>query len=120
MKIINLDKLNQSIRTDDYSDGSYYELVLTRSHGLTKIQFNDHDFNDVWSESCIGIINILRYISTKFCYYCTECYRPDIVWLFEDMLEYILNALFSKKKLKELMNRYNCKFYLDLVDALIK
>ena len=122
MKTINLDKLNQSIRTDDYSDGSYYELVLTRSHGLTMIQFNDHDFNeeDVQSEGVTGIVNILKYISSKFCYYCTECYRPDIVWMFEDMLEYILNTLFSKEKLEELLHRYNCKFYLDLVDALIK
>ena len=118
MKIINL---NQSIRTDESSDGSYYELVLTHSHGLTTIQFNDHDYNgDVWSKRYTGIINILRYISGEICYYCTEQYRPDIVWLFQDMLEYILNTLFSKEKLEELLHRYNCKFYLDLVDAVIK
>lgn len=122
MKTVDLNKLNHVIRTDDYSDGSYYELVLTRTHGITMIQFNNPEFNgeDVWVEGVIGTVNVLKFISAKFCLYCTECYRPDIVWLFEDMLEYVLHTLFSQEKLDKLLHKYNCKFYIDLVDTLIK
>ena len=117
---MNLDNLNHVIRTDVHSDGSYYELVLTRTHGITMIQFKDHDYYDVWSEGVIGTVNVLRYISSKIHYYYTECYRTDVVWLYEDMMEYVLHTLYSEKKLDELLRKYNLQFYLDLVDTLVK
>lgn len=99
MKTVNLDKLNHSIRNET-SDGSYYELILTRTHGITMLQFNDCDSDcnedEVWSENVIGIVNILKYIDAKIWYYRTKHYRTDLLWLYESMLEYILHTLFSK------------------------
>lgn len=118
---MNLDNLNHTIRTDEHSDGSFYELILTRTHGITRIEFNDHDFYeaDVWSEEVIGTVNVLKYISNKIKYYYTECYRTDVVWLYEDMLEHVLFTLFSEEKINMLMEKYHCKFYLDLVEAIV-
>lgn len=94
-----LDKLNHVIRNES-SDGSYYELVLTRKYGITMLQFNDCDSDcnedEVWSENVIGIVNILRYINTKIWFYRTKQYRTDLVWLYEKMLKYILHTQFSK------------------------